>query len=97
MDNLARLKNILEIILGIAIKVIGWLVRIYQKVWLWLHTRVPILGALVRRHIKNPSTVFIDAAVLILFVYIGFGIVGFIQIFPKKADNRSSLYRFCRR
>lgn len=99
MDNLARLKNILATILEIAIKVVGWVGYIYQKIWLWLHTRVPILGALVRRHIKNPSTVFIDAAILILVIYVGFGVVGFVQIYPKKAETRlannlSQLYPF---
>lgn len=99
MDNLARLKNILGTIVELALKGVRLIVIIYQKIWLWLHTRVPILGALVRRHIKNPSTVIIDAAVIILVVYLGFGIVGFVQIYPKKAETRlannlSQLYPF---
>lgn len=99
MDNLARLKNILETIVEIAAKGVRLAIQIYQKVWYFLHTRIPILGALVRRHVKNPSTVFIDTAILILAVYIGFGIVGFVQIYPKKAETRlannlSELYPF---
>ncbi|KKU43819.1 MAG: Foldase protein PrsA [Berkelbacteria bacterium GW2011_GWA2_46_7] len=99
MDNLARLKNILETVLEIAAKGVRLAIQIYQNVWLFLHTRIPILGALVKRHVKNPSTVFIDAAIFILVVYIGFGILGFIQIYPKKAEtplanNLSELYPF---
>lgn len=99
MDNLARLKNILTTIVELALRGVGLIIQIYQKVWFWLHTRVPFLGALVRRHVKNPSTVFIDAAILILVVYAGFGIVGFVQIYPKKAETRlannlSQLYPF---
>jgi len=99
MDNLARLKNILDSSLEIASKVARLAVNTYQKAWLWLHTRVPILGALVRRHVKNPSTVFIDAAIAVLVAYIIFGVVGFVQIYPKKAEtplanNLSELYPF---
>ena len=74
MDNLARLKNILETVLEIAAKGVRLAIQIYQNVWLFLHTRIPILGALVKRHVKNPSTVFIDAAIFILVVYIKRGI-----------------------
>ncbi len=99
MDNLARAKFILETVLDIVAKLIGLAVLIYRKVWLFLHTNIPFLGALVRRHIKNPATVFIDTAILVLVVYIGFGVVGFVQIYPKKAETRlasnlSQLYPF---
>ncbi len=99
MDNLARLKNVLETIVELAVKGIGLINRVYQQGWLWLHTRVPMLGSLVRRHIKNPSTVFVDTAILILAVYIFFGIVGFVQTYTKKAETRlarnlSQIYPF---
>ncbi|MEK9167128.1 MAG: peptidylprolyl isomerase [Patescibacteria group bacterium] len=99
MDNLARAKFILETILEIAGSTVRFVIQTYRKCWLFLHTRIPFLGALVQRHVKNPSTVFIDTAVLILVVYIGFGIFGFIQIYPKKSEatlshNLSQLYPF---
>ncbi|MEK7170683.1 MAG: peptidylprolyl isomerase [Patescibacteria group bacterium] len=99
MDNLARLKQFLNTLVQGAQAFARVAVVLYQKVWFWLHTHVPILGALVRRHITNPTTVIIDAAIIVLTVYSIFGLVGYSQIYPQKAETRlaeniSSLYPF---
>jgi len=99
MDYLARLKNFLGKSFELFVKSLFLAARIYQKVWFWLHTHIPLLGALVRRHLKNPSTFFIDCAIAFIVIYLSLGLVGYIQVYPKKAEthlatNLSQLYPF---
>lgn len=99
MDNVAWLKTFIDSLFRAAGATGRFLVRLYQRVWFWLQTHIPIFGALVKRHIKNPATVFIDTAIFVLIFYVVFGVIGFIQIYPKKtetrlAQNLSQLYPF---
>lgn len=99
MDNLARFKEFLKNALSFGIEALNFARQLLSKLWLFLHTRIPILGALVKRHVKNPTTVIIDVAILVLATYVVIGSVGYVQIYPKKSEakfatNISQLYPF---
>jgi len=88
MDNLARLKELLNTILNFVIEALNFVRILSRKIWLFLHTRIPILGALVRRHINNPTTVLIDVAIFILSIYLIFGAIGYNHIYSKKSESQ---------
>lgn len=99
MDNLAWLKQFLNLIVNRAEALARFAVSVYKRLWLWLHTNIPMLGVLVRRHVKNPTTIIIDFAILLLSIYFIFGLVGYAQIYTHKsesalAENLSELYPF---
>lgn len=88
MERFTPLKRVWEFV-KVAVVAIGRFFRfLYQKIWMFLRLRLPFVEALVQRHINNPSTVFVDAAIFILSLYFIFGITGFIVIYPKKAETR---------
>lgn len=88
MDKLSTLKNILETIWEFITVAVKFTARAYGKAWLWLRLRLPFLEALVKRHAANPATIFVDIAIVILIFYVTFGIVGYILIYPQKAESR---------
>lgn len=88
MEQLSRIKDFLEKIYEFLIIVGKSLVRLYNIVWTFLQIRIPLFKALVRRHVRNPSTVIVDFAIFILAVYIAFGITGSVLVYPKKTETR---------
>jgi foldase protein PrsA len=62
--------------------------KIYQVVWGYLQVKVPLVRALVRRHTNNPSSLFVDLAVFILALYVVFGVVGYVMVYPQKSESK---------
>lgn len=60
------------------------------RVYVWLRLHVPFLEAAVQRHLKNPATIFVDFALLILVLYLAFGATGAILIYAQKSESRFS-------
>jgi foldase protein PrsA len=80
---LARLQAIISTIWEV-------LTRGYRAVWGFLQVRVPFIRALVKRHTDNPSTIFVDLAVFVLALYVIFGFVGYVLVYPKKSESRAA-------
>lgn len=64
------------------------LVKLWRAVWGYLRVRLPFVKALIRRHTRNPSTIFVDAAIAILVVYVIFGTLGYFLIYTQKSETR---------
>lgn len=95
MGKLSAISRILETI-KTGLSFIGQLLidlwrfvaKYLNKIWVWLRLRLPFLQALTARHLNNPATIFVDIAVLMLGLYILFGVTGAILIYPQKAESR---------
>lgn len=85
---LTTLQGILENIWKIIVIVGRWIGLYLKKLWIWLRLHVPFLEAYIQRHLNNPAAVFIDLAVLVLSLYIVFGITGAVFVYPKKSESR---------
>lgn len=80
---LTRLKTVLQAVWEL-------LKRAYEIIWGSLKVKVPLIRALVRRHTANPSTVFVDLAIFVLVLYVIFGLVGYVLVYPQKAESRTA-------
>lgn len=85
---LTRVKAIVATIGQWAITGIGWIWQGLNRIWGALTVRVPFMRALVSRHLNNPATVFVDVAILILAIYLLFGVTGGVLIYGKKSESR---------
>lgn len=97
MDKLSALSPILRKIAEILRLIVGAIVTVarviyiaYEKIWIWLRLRLPFLEALVKRHVHNPATIFVDIAAFVLVVYLIFGITGYALIYQKKSESKFS-------
>lgn len=97
MDKLSALSPILRKIAEVmqnavqAVIVIARAIFVgYEKLWIWLRLRLPFLEALVKRHVHNPATIFIDIAIFVLSLYLIFGAIGYTLIYQKKAETKFS-------
>lgn len=88
MGKLSTIQNILIWLKNLAITIWEILSRIYVFIWGQLQLRVPFVRALVRRHTQNPATIFIDIALAILSLYVIFGIIGYVMVYPRKSEHR---------
>lgn len=92
MDQLSVLKDFL-VASGRAIgQAVTWLFNGLGRFYLtsrdWLRLRLPFVEALVQRHIRNPATMLVDSAILVLTVYFAFGVTSYILIYPEKSEAR---------
>ncbi len=87
MGKLSTIQNILAWLKNAALIVWDVLNRAYVFLWGQLQLRLPFVRALVRRHIRNPATIFIDIAIFVLSLYVIFAVVGYILVFPKKSES----------
>lgn len=90
MGKLSAAKNILGIVGSVFETVWTVIKNGYNLVWGFLKIRVPFVKALVRRHTNNPSTIFVDIALFIIFLYVTFGVVGYVLIYSKSSESRFS-------
>ncbi len=54
----------------------------------WLAVRIPLIRALLKRHADNPSTVFVDIAIFIVSLYVIFGVIGYVDVYPRHSESR---------
>lgn len=95
MERFSAIRNVLSVI-GQFLSVIGRMLGLFwqvikaglSKLWTWLRLHLPFLEAYIERHVRNPATVFIDAATFLLVLYFIFGGVGYFAIYQKKAEGR---------
>lgn len=95
MGKLSAIANILDYLrafFALVWKLVVWLYQLvatfFSKLRNWLRTHVPFVEALVQRHIHNPATIFIDIAVLVLFLYLSFGFFGYFTIYKSQSESR---------
>ncbi len=88
MGKLSAIKIFLDKTLSFLGELWWFLARLWRTIWGWLRVRLPFVKALVRRHTRNPSTVFVDAAITILVLYVIFGTLGYFFIYTKKSETR---------
>ncbi len=88
MGKLSTIQNILTWIKNAVATTWDLLGRTYVFVWGQLQLRLPFVRALVRRHTQNPATIFIDIAVAILSLYVIFGVIGYVLVYPQKSEHR---------
>lgn len=88
MGKLSSIQNVLNWLKNTARAVWDPLVRAYVFIWGQMQLRLPFARALVRRHAQNPATIFVDIAIFILSLYVVFGVVGYILVYPQKSESR---------
>jgi foldase protein PrsA len=88
MGKLSAIQNILIWLKNLAVIVWEFLSKVYVFIWGQMQLRLPFIRALVRRHTQNPATIFIDIALAILSLYIIFGVVGYVLVYPQKSEHR---------
>lgn len=88
MGKLSLLVNFLAAV-GRLVLLLGRLaLKGYWRVWAFLKLRLPFIQAVTERHIHNPATVFVDAAIVLLTIYFGVGVYGYGAIYLKKSEAR---------
>ena len=94
---LTKTKNVFVVFWRQIRRFFVFLRRSIKTFWNWLLIRLPFLESFVDRHFSNPATIFTDLAILILGLYVIFGITGAILIYDRHseslfAENLSLLY-----
>ncbi|HSX42354.1 MAG TPA: peptidylprolyl isomerase [Candidatus Saccharimonadales bacterium] len=58
--------------------------------WLWseLKIRLPFARALAARHLNNPATLIEDVALLVLGLYVLFGLIGYGLVYQARSESR---------
>lgn len=62
----------------------SWLRRLSD----WLKVRLPFARALAVRHLNNPATLIEDIALVVLGLYVLFGLIGYGLVYQVKAEGR---------
>lgn len=95
MGKFPAVNRVLDFIEAVALiiwqslKVAGRFIRrVLWQLGEWLKVRVPFVRALAARHLNNPATVIEDIALLILSVYLIFGLVGYLLIYQFRSESR---------
>jgi hypothetical protein len=88
MGQLSVLRDFLISVGQAIVWVFRQLARLYQRFWAWLRLRLPFVEGLARRHLRNPVTVFVDAAIVVLTLYFAFGITAYVLVYPKQSESR---------
>lgn len=95
MGQLSAITNILNwlksfflTVWQILVLVLTWIREILRRLWIWLRLHIPFLEAFVQRHVRNPTTVFIDLSMFVLTLYLIFGVTGVVMLYPKKSETR---------
>ncbi|MBI4948401.1 peptidylprolyl isomerase [Candidatus Berkelbacteria bacterium] len=84
------MKAILQGIGAIFVGIINIFRSISSRIVNWSRLHIPFIEALFQRHLKNPAMIFVDLAVLIIVLYISFGITGATLIYAKSSESRFS-------
>jgi len=90
MGKFSSIQNVLTWLKNAAVVIWDALGRVYVFVWAQLQLRLPFVRALVRRHTRNPATIFVDIAIFILSLYAIFAVVGYLLVYPQKSEGRFS-------
>lgn len=95
MERVPAIRNILNaigqffLIIGRLLTLLWRMIRVgSSKLWAWLRLHLPFLEAYIERHVRNPATVFMDAASALLVLYLLFGAIGYVAVYQKKAEGR---------
>ncbi len=97
MGQLPAVNRVLDFIEDAAIVAWRLLKLVGSFLWLqvrrlidWAKVRLPFARALAARHLNNPATLIEDIALLILGIYVVFGLVGYIMIYQAKSESRTA-------
>lgn len=82
------LKNALGVLWQVTVAIAIFIYTLVKKVWLWCRLHIPLFEVIRQRHASNPATIFTDFALFILGVYLAFGVVGIVLVYPKKSETR---------
>lgn len=95
MGQLPAVNRVLDFIETAALTV--WaVVKIFAS-WLWIQLRrlndwakvhIPLARALAARHLNNPATLIEDIAIVVLGLYLLFGVVGYLLVYQAKSESR---------
>ena len=69
------------------VRVYQLITLVCQKVWAWIRVHIPLVEAIIQRHLTNPASVFVDAAITVLAIYLAFGISGAVDIYKVKSES----------
>jgi|GEM_PF-761461 len=65
-----------------------FLKTLWQRLVTWLRLHVPLVEALIQRHLNNPATIFVDTAIAVLALYVALGLTGAVLVYGKKSESR---------
>jgi len=88
MDKFSSIKNFLSSLGRLFLILLTKIVQGYRNLKNTLRLRFNWFDRFIRRHETHPTTMILDGAVIILGLYIIFGVIAFVKIYPQKSETK---------